>query len=241
MEPSSREPRCQTLIRSRKILGLLLSGFLLFALPALAASPTSPGKIKERWTLRGYGVGLFPVDDEVTFLRSSEDSPLPATLTHSVDDGGGFGVGVERLVHRRFGIEATVLFTELDNLLAARLGDAAVVNDVETAGLEIFTLGLNYHFASSTRWNVHAGLFIGMSKLEDVIFLTEIGRREKLTFDDDIGVGVNFGLEVPFKQGSHWQFSAGLRYLSTILESENAGEDLDLNPFIPTVGISYRF
>lgn len=35
-----------------------------------------------------------------------------------------------------------------------------------------------------------------------MIYLTEIGRRAKRVFDDDIGFGVKVGLEVPFRPPS---------------------------------------
>ena len=49
------------------------------------------------------------------------------------------------------------------------------------------------------------------------------------------------GIDRPLKQKGGWSFTAELRYLLTIMESEGASEDLDLDPVIPSIGIAYRF
>jgi outer membrane protein W len=52
--------------------------------------------------------------------------------------------------------------------------------------------------------------------------------------------GANFGLDVPF--GDNWAFNAGVRYLLVGAEPDFPGaEKMDVNPWVATVGISYKF
>jgi outer membrane protein W len=59
--------------------------------------------------------------------------------------------------------------------------------------------------------------------------------------DDDLGLGLQLNVEVPIGSRDHWSFVAGLRLVKLLMESEVPGQDLDLNPIVPTVGIGYRF
>ena len=76
---------------------------------------------------------------------------------------------------------------------------------------------------------------------DDVIFLTAAARPEKLTFDDDHGLGAKLGVDVPLRSGSRWFLSAEACFLVTIMESEVAGQDLDFDPLIVSLGVSFRF
>ena len=52
--------------------------------------------------------------------------------------------------------------------------------------------------------------------------------------------GANFGLDVPFK--GNWAFNAGLRYLWAKAEPDvSGGESIDVNPWVLTAGVSYKF
>jgi len=52
--------------------------------------------------------------------------------------------------------------------------------------------------------------------------------------------GVNFGLDVPV--GERWAIGFGLRYVLAGAKVEDEGApDIDVDPWIGTVGASYRF
>lgn len=206
----------------------------------LAAPPLTAQTDDSRWTLRGYGLGWLGVDDQVTVTRSADELRAEERTTHSVSDGSGFGLALEYRVTRKLGAELGVLFSDLDTDFRFESG-ATSLTDSDQIGVYTVTVGLSYHFAPGRRTDVFLGAFVGQSNFDDVIFLTEAGRRRTLAFDDDYGIGLKVGIDVPFRQGSHWGFTAEVRYLSTILESEAAGGDLDLDPLIPSIGISYRF
>jgi outer membrane protein W len=64
------------------------------------------------------------------------------------------------------------------------------------------------------------------------------GGSEKLK--NNFVYGLNLGLDVPFQ--ASWAFNAGLRYLKSKAESDEvAGDNIDVDPWILTAGVSYRF
>ncbi len=206
----------------------------------LAAQALPAQAEDSRWILRGFGLGWYGVDDQISATRPA-DPPLPEERTiHGVSDGTGFGFGLEFMITRKLGVEVGALFADLDTDYRLESGTVSLT-DSDRIGVYTVTAGLNYHFASGGRADVFAGAFLGQSNFEDVIFLTEAGRRRTLAFDDDYGLGLKVGVDVPLRQESRWRFTAEARYLLTILESEAAGGDLDLNPLIPSIGIACRF
>jgi outer membrane protein W len=140
----------------------------------------------------------------------------------------------------RLGVELGALVADVDSGFRLESG-SATVTDVETMGIESVSLGLNWHLAPERRFDFTLGVFVAQTTFDDVIFLTEVGRPMKLTFDDDHGFGVKAALEAPFRRGGPWVVGFELRYLITILESEIAGQDLDLDPVLVLVGVGYRF
>jgi outer membrane protein W len=218
--------------RAGGFLGLLLVPLVASSWPA-ALEAQEPS----RFTLRGYGAFLSPTGDAV-----SVDHPesLERT-THTVtEDGSGFGLSAEYRWRPRLGVELGVLVADVDSGFRLESGSAAVT-DVEAMGIESVSLGLNWHLAPERRFDFALGVFVAQTTFDDVIFLTEAGRPVKLTFDDDHGFGVKAGLEAPFRRGGPWVVGFELRYLITILESEIAGQDLDLDPVLVLVGVGYRF
>jgi outer membrane protein W len=217
--------------RPGRSLGLLLVSLIGSTLPAAQAQESS------RFTLRGYGVLLSPTGDVV----SVADAESLERTTHTVtEDGTGFGVALEYRWRPRLGVELGVLLAEVDNSFRLESGDA-VLTDVEAMGVESVSVGMNWHFAPDRRFDYSLGVFVAQTTFDDVIFLTEAGRPEKLTFDDDHGFGVKAAFDAPFRRGGPWSVGVELRYLITILESEIAGQDLDLDPLLVTLGVGYRF
>ena len=100
----------------------------------------------------------------------------------------------------------------------------------------------NYHFAPGKRADLYAGVWGGFSYYDDIIFsFPGEDFDEILRFDDDLGFGVKLGVDVPFKRNSRWIFTSEARYLTTILEGEIAGQDLDVDPLMLSLGVGYRF
>lgn len=157
----------------------------------------------------------------------------------SAEDGIGLAVELEYRLRPRLGLEIAALTADLDAEFSIAPG-GATLTDTEQAIFELYSAGVNYHLTPGRHLDLHVGAFAAITYFDDVIFLTEAGRSDKLVFDDDVGFGLKLGLDRPLGAAGRWQVSAGLRYLSAILEGEAAGQDADLDPLILTVGIGYR-
>lgn len=211
----------------------LLSGLLLLAVAPLGAQELRPS----RWTVRSYALALLPDDGEVR----GAGSPAAGERTRfSLGDGGGLGLELEYRPRRRWGFEAAALFSDLDAEYAVELSGLNRSTTREL-GVRLFTLGANYHLRRERRFELHVGGFAALGYFDDLNFTTATGRRQKFTFDDDLGFGVKLGLDAPLFLQGRWRLHAALRYLVTILESEVAGQDLDIDPLIPSIGVGYRF
>lgn len=213
---------------------LLVAASLLAATTPLLAAP------KERWSLRALGVFYAPTGDQ-TLVALSPSQGDQNFATHEVsEDGTGFGLTLEYRVTPHLGIEVGATFVDVDN--SFRIQDSgSALSDVESMDFEIFHGGVSWHFTPDRRADLRIGIFMAETSFTDVIFFTEIGRQDKLAFDDDYGIGANFGADFDFRRGGRWFGSVDLRYLVTIMESEVAGEDLDLDPFSVRLGVGFRF
>ena len=220
--------------------GWYLTSFLLVGVASgTGGLAVSAGAQEEapRFSLRGSAVWISPAG-EVVAVASSQPGE---TATHDVtEDGSGFALGLEYRWRPRLGIELGVLIAEMDTTLHVA-GAGSTLVGVETLGLESVALGVNWHLAPARRLDAAIGLFVAQTTFDDVIFLSEVGRSDKHTFDDDHGFGVKAALDVPFRRGGRWAVGLELRYLITILESEVAGQDLDLDPLQAALGVVYRF
>jgi outer membrane protein W len=191
-----------------------------------------------RWTLRGHALGWSPGGDEVRAVQGAP--PAEERTRFRVADGGGYGLELEYRLQPRLGLEVAALAGELDGDFRLDANGHSL-SDSEKIGVEAYTAGVNYHFTPGKRVDLFAGGFAGFLFIDDSIFLTEAGRAEKLVFDDDTGLGLRLGIDLPFQAGGSWSFSAGLRYFDVILESETPGQDLDAAPMILSLGIGHRF
>ena len=233
--PARRPSNATGQSRSHRLAACLFGVVASVAVAPLLAEDGS------RWTLRGYGVWLSPAGDEVSVVRAGPGTGDPELTTHTVsEDGTGLGLGLEFMWTPRIGVELGVLLVELDNDFRLDAG-GATLTDTEPMAVASFALGVNWHLRAGRRLEVSLGAFVAQTTFDDVTFLTEAGRREKLAFDDDYGFGAKAAIDVPFGRQRAWSFSAELRYLATILESEVAGQDLAFDPLILAVGVGYRF
>ena len=68
-----------------------------------------------------------------------------------------------------------------------------------------------------------------------------LGRVEGRAYDQDYGVGIKGGMDWPFAPGSPWMLSVEGRYMYLLtMESESTG-DIDVDSFVLSLGIGYRF
>lgn len=227
LEGAKMTPRLIPRLLSHRPTRLLVIG-LVSLLPAVASAQAP------RWTARVSAAWVSPTGDD---LAGSLTGTGP--FRFAVDDGPGLAAELEYRLTPRFGLELSALTADLDAELSIP-GGATPISDVESSTFELYGLGLGYHPTHGRRTDFHVGLFAAIAYFDDVVFLTELDRPTKLVFDDDVGFGLELGVDHAFGSG-RWRASAGLRYFQMILEGEQAGQDADLDPLILTVGVGYRF
>lgn len=213
---------------------------ILVVAAALPLAPISGQEAVGRWSLTASGVWFSPAGDEVVV---SQGMPLAAQreVLAVSEDATGFALGLEYRWRPRIGLELGALLAEMDSTYRVEVAGRTTFADTETMDLESLLLGVNWHLTPERRIDLSIGGFVAQTKPADTIFLTEVGRRVKQVFDDDLGVGVKVGLETSLRSQSAWGLAASVRYLDTIMESETPGQDLDLDPVILTAGARYRF
>jgi len=212
---------------------------LALAAPSAAAAADAPG----RWTLRATAGTVSPADDAAS-IEATQSGPVAGAASHRIDDGTELGLALEYRATRRLGLEIGYLVADHDTSFALEgdgFGPGGVRVDEETVGIETLTAGVAYHLRPERRVDVVLGAFVAMSKADDLVFNAEIGRRDKLSFDDDVGPGVKAGAAVSLGPSRRWHLVAEVRYLAAILESDSGGQDLDYDPLTVAAGIGYRW
>ena len=193
----------------------------------------------DRWSVRAEGIWLSPKNDRAPALLGANGASGPAS--YGIEgDGSGFGLGIGYRLTPHLGLALDVASADLDVVLRTETA-AGTFENSESAGFDMYLAGVDWHFAPERRLDVSVGLIAAMTKLEDLVFLTASGDREKMTFDDDVGVGLSLGIEWPFGAESRWRLMGRARSLQTILESDSGSRDLDLDPLIVSAGVAYAF
>jgi outer membrane protein W len=226
-------PDPNAFVRPRARLAVLL-GCLVHLAIASGAAADSVG----RWTIGLEGSLLSPQGDRAAFAAPGE---AEGTATFGIDgDGSGWGIGVEYGFTRRLAVELAVSSFDLDARVEIGSGAGPGASTIESTSFEVFLLGLDWHPMPDRRLDWSLGAFVAQSKLDDVVVAAGAPGPGKLTFDDDHGFGVKLGLGWTLGPGSRWKVTGELRYLQTILETDSAAADLDLDPVIFSLGFAYR-
>jgi len=182
------------------------------------------------WTLRGFGLNLGTTDDEVFRSSANEHSGL------TLGSGEGLGLSLEHHFTDRIGLEAALLWADLDALLIADLPDAWEHDD-GSADFTAITLGPNFHLTPGKRVDFYIGPFVGWASLDDPTF-NIFGETRRSKFGDDFVFGGQVGLDVGLG-GGDWGLHFGVRYID--LTTGDGDDKLDVNPLIGEAGIRYRF
>ncbi len=203
-------------------------------------------ELDNRWILRLVGAGASGDDSLFTSEFHPDGSNERNYLEAEV--GEGFGVSLERLINRRMGVELGVLAAGLDVDLMRDIDDAWETVEDDTDFMPI-TLGLNFHLTPDSKVDFYLGPLVALVQYDD-FDVRVLGEHVEADIDDDFTFGAQVGIDLPV--GSRWAFTAGVRYLDTEAEFENAGfgggggEDdneleLAVDPLIFTAGVAFRF
>lgn len=111
-----------------------------------------------------------------------------------------------------------------------------------------FILGLNFHVVRSEKMDFYLGPVVGYAFYDDRVL-----HGVKVEMDPEMVYGLNLGLDVPINEQG-WFFSCSFKYLQQKVSADHkydgvefmaAGSDhnyeFDLNPYIFTAGLGWRF
>lgn len=93
----------------------------------------------------------------------------------------------------------------------------------------------NYHVPTSGSLDVCVGTTLGYRLWGDL----KVDNLGSVNTDGEFTYGINSGVDLPLK--GNWAFTAGLRYPFQEADAEDAGGEIDVNPFVLRAGIAYRF
>lgn len=216
---------------AQRSLGLTLIVVLLATGAASAATPA------ERFCLRVFGVGLAVAGDEIRLSGPAANGDARFTLA----DGSAVGFELEYLWRPRIAVELMAHFGDYDAALEPAVGARGPASR-GSLGSETYTLGVNYRAPTPGRVELTLGAFGGFSYYDDITLAQPAtGRPEVFRFDDDLGFGAKVGLDLPLGAERRWLASLVVRYQSSILEGEVAGQDMDVDPLSLALGVGYRF
>jgi len=162
---------------------------------------------------------------------------------YTADAEFGFGIDFEYRASRRLGIDFGVLTAspELDVVY----DEAPVITATAKPRITPIYAGLNVHLTPDSRFDLFIGpvlayvVYSGFDLVVDPAFLTEEG----FVSENDLGVGVNLGLDVRLGDGG-WLLTAAFKYLDTTLEASPPDEVAGwtaIDPKIFSIGVGYRF
>ena len=207
-----------------------------------------------RWIVRGYYAPIWPststVFDEIPAADPGATGTLdngfipgqPVFTQFNLESDAGFGANLEYMFNMNWGLQFDALFAEAEaHLMWDQTGGLWLMGD---DGLDFthLNLGANYHFTPERRVDFYLGAFVGMMSFDDVtVPLPEIGQNFRLEWDDQVTWGIRGGLDVPFKAGSPWIFTAGLDWILVDLEQKNGNNSLNMDPLAGKIGIGYRW
>lgn len=184
------------------------------------------------------------------FVTASSDSPVittqPAPLgiesnSHSVDGDAGIGIGFEYLWGGRIGFEGAAFLSSHDTKMIIA-NDLGTFSASDSTRFRTFTFGVNYYFdtENSVQWSVGGFVPLMFADGTDHVF-PDLNRTESRAYDQDYGIGVKGAAEWSFAPNSPWTLSVEGRYMFLLtMESETIG-DIDVDPFVLSLGLAYRF
>jgi outer membrane protein W len=189
------------------------------------------------WVFRFYGAGADTAGDALMVGPNRQDPNNPqspfVTTKRMLGDGEGFGLGIERLFNRRYGVELDALFLELDG---SRIVDIGTDWTMSNPGVDMdaISLGLNVHLTPEKKVDVFIGPFLSNVSYGDSGF-----NATESSFGDELGLGAKLGADWYFGWQSKWALATSIRYLP--LTAGDKGNQFDVDPLVGTIGLGYRF
>ena len=195
------------------------------AVAAIAATFASPAFAYEagQWILRG-GIGTVDPDS---------DNLTTGDTVFEVDSGTSLT------------LTATYMFTEnwaLDILAAWPFSHDIEANGVQIAETDHLppTVSLQYHFLPDSAFKPYAGLGLNYTTFFSTDLDPAVG--DDLDLDDSFGFAAQIGADIEL--ADRWLLNIDLRYINIESDASVDGADLgtvDINPFVYSINVGYRF
>jgi len=207
-----------------------------------------------RWIVRGFYAPIWPstgtVNDEIPAAEPAATGAnangfipgQPVFTQFSLESDAGFGANVEYKFTPNWGLQFDAIFSTVEgHLMWDQTGGLWLMGE-DSLDFTQFDLGANYHFTPDRRVDFYLGAFVGLWSFDDVtIPLPEIGQTFRLQWKDQFAYGLRGGLDIPFKAGSPWIFTAGVDWSLVDLDQENGSNKVNMDPLTGKIGIGYRF
>ena len=188
------------------------------------------------WRFRVFALSMNPTGNEVVVGGTGERI--------SFDAGGGYGGGLELEYRatRRLGIDFGALTAE--PVIDVLIDEVGVISAEATPRITPLYVAFNIHLTPESRADLYVGpmlayiMYSSFDLVADPWFLSE-----SFVAENDIGIGVNLGLDLQLGK-SGWLLSAAFKYIDTTLVASPPDESsgrTDINPMIFSVGFGYRF
>lgn len=217
---------------------------LVWPVPGYALPPTDCRHGDgHRWTLRGFAAH---VDTEGAVFQAQLPSipELRVIQRIGIDDGAGWGVGLEYRLGCRLGLEGFGILHDLD--AAYRINVSSTTSTALTpweedeldVGGPILGLGLSVHLTPRSFVDFYLGPVVAVIQYDD--FTTSLaGVPFSTDFDDELAYGLTAGLDVPFGESNPWAVAASVRKLWA--SAESGPVSIDVDPLIATLGLAHRW
>ena len=192
------------------------------------------------WIGRGYWLHNNPGSDTLNVENPKGFEP-PIMTQFWADGGNGFGGEVEYMFRPNVGLWGGVAFSNIKTSLRYEQGDIGLTG-TDRVDLRQFSLGGNYHFTPNMRADIYGGVLASWVNFSSSTFnFSEVDQDYQVKYDAELSGGLNLGIDFPFKDGSPWVFSGGLRYMFLALEGNSNVYHITIDPLQAFLGIGYRW
>ena len=198
--------------------------------------PTNAEAGDNPWQIRVSGLSMNPTGDTVFVPDSGE------RISFNADSGYGFGVELEYRASRHLGINFGVLTAA--TVIDVLIDEVGMISASAKPRMTPVYAGLHVHLTPDSRADLYVGPLLAYVIYSSFDLVTDPWfYREGFVTENDLGIGVNLGLDVRLGDAG-WVLTAAFKYLDTTLEASPPDENIgrtDIDPMIFSIGVGYRF